>query len=65
MPQRNKNRQNVKNCITVDHKIPASECDDILDTSNYVESCYQCNHEKNDMTYEDYILLKNVTKYIN
>lgn len=52
MPVRNKNRQNVKDCITVDHKIPASECTDILETSNFVESCYKCNKEKGNMPYE-------------
>lgn len=56
--ERNK-RTNRKDCITVDHKIPASQCNDILDTKNFLESCYKCNHEKGDMSYEEFVLVKN------
>ncbi len=52
MPERNKNRQSIKNCITVDHKIPAYKCGDILDTSNFVECCYKCNQDKGEIPYE-------------
>lgn len=51
MPKRNKNRQSVKDCITVDHVVPVSQCDDKLDTSNFVECCFKCNIEKSDMPY--------------
>jgi len=51
MPKRNKTKQYIKNCITVDHVIPASQCDDILDTRNYVECCYRCNNDKGNLPY--------------
>lgn len=51
---RNKNRQSIKNRITVDHKIPASECTDILDTSNFLECCYECNRDKGNIPYHEF-----------
>lgn len=54
MPVRNNNRQNVKDCISVDHKIPASECVDILDTSNFLESCSKCNRDKGAIPYHEF-----------
>jgi len=51
LPKRNKNRQNIKDCITIDHMIPASKVDNILDNSNFVECCFKCNSEKGDTPY--------------
>jgi len=55
MPERNKNHQNLHKCITVDHKVPKSEGIDILDTDNFLESCYDCNTKKKSTPYEIFI----------
>jgi len=56
-------RKNRKDCITVDHMHPASKCNDVLDTKNFAECCYKCNSEKGDMSYDEFVLIKNsVTK---
>ncbi len=51
--------KNTKLWITVDHMTPASKCNDILDTSNFAESCYKCNNKKRDMTYNNFLIKKN------
>ena len=58
MPERNKKRQDTKNCITVDHIVPVSECENKLNTLNFVECCYKCNQEKGTKTYEEFKTLK-------
>lgn len=52
MPLRNKRTQNMKDKVTIDHKVPACRCDDVLDTSNFLVSCYKCNIDKSDTSYE-------------
>ena len=54
MSQRNKKRQSVKDCITIDHMNPASQIEDTLDTKNFVECCFKCNIEKSDMPYHEF-----------
>ena len=55
MPKRNKNRQSIKGCVTLDHKKAASKCDDITDSTNFLECCSKCNKDKKDMSYEKFI----------
>jgi 5-methylcytosine-specific restriction endonuclease McrA len=55
MPERNKKCQNLHKCVTVDHKIPKSEGIDILDTSNFLVACYDCNTKKKSASYESFI----------
>lgn len=55
MPIRNKNHQNLHECVTVDHKIPKSDGIDILDTNNFLVSCYDCNSKKKSTSYENFI----------
>jgi 5-methylcytosine-specific restriction endonuclease McrA len=59
MPERNKKTQNLHPCVTVDHKIPRSEGIDILDTSNYLVSCYDCNCKKKSIPYD--LFMKGMT----
>lgn len=47
--------KDAKKCITVDHKDPQSKINDITDTSNFLESCWNCNHKKRDTPYEIFI----------
>ena len=57
--ERNKKFQiNFKKYITIDHVIPKESCDDITDTSNMVECCYNCNQEKDATPYEIFIKQK-------
>lgn len=53
-PLRSKKRQSLKDCVTIDHKIPASECEDKLDTKNFLPCCYKCNQRKGFMSYEEF-----------
>jgi len=56
---RNKQYQNNRNdLITVDHKIPKEECEDITDSNNFVECCYKCNIKKDNMPYDEFIKIK-------
>lgn len=55
MPERNKQHQDVHKCVTVDHKIPKSNGIDILDTLNFLVSCYDCNTKKKSTPYELFI----------
>jgi len=55
LPKRNKNRQSVKDCVTIDHKIAASKTEDPTDSSNFLECCFKCNRDKKDMSYEKFI----------
>ncbi len=52
MPERNKRHQNLHKCVTIDHKVPRSEGIDILDTNNFLVSCYDCNTRKKSTPYE-------------
>jgi hypothetical protein len=53
MQERNSKSLN-KNAITVDHKLALANGGDLLDTKNMVESCYKCNHEKEDKSYDEF-----------
>jgi hypothetical protein len=55
LPKRNRNRQSIKGCVTIDHKVAASKVDDITDSSNFLECCHECNRDKGSMSYEKFI----------
>lgn len=55
MSKRNKRAQNLKNCVTVDHKIPACKCEDKTDSKNFLVCCHKCNVDKHSMDYEIFI----------
>ena len=54
LPKRNTNKQNLKKIVTIDHVDPASKCDDVLDSKNFVCACHRCNQDKGDMSYEEF-----------
>lgn len=45
MPVRGLNKQNVKNCVSVDHKIPISAGGALTDSKNMIVSCFDCNND--------------------
>lgn len=55
MPERNKRKQNLHYCVTVDHKVPRSEGINILDTRNFLVSCYDCNSKKKSTPYKTFM----------
>jgi hypothetical protein len=56
---RNKIYQDNRNdLITVDHKIPKEECEDITDSENFIECCNKCNIKKGNTPYEIFIKSK-------
>ncbi|MGX8701387.1 HNH endonuclease [Caproiciproducens sp.] len=52
-----------KNEITIDHLVPLSRGGASVE-SNLVICCPECNHEKNDMTEQEYIAFKNKSAII-
>ena len=54
MAKRKERGRNTK-CITVDHKTPVCQHEDVSDSTNFVCSCYKCNQNKGSMPYENYI----------
>lgn len=58
MAKRNNQYQKTTDCITIDHKIPKSQCEDATDTKNFLECCDKCNQEKSDMSYDKFIKIK-------
>jgi hypothetical protein len=53
--ERNKIAQkNNHELITVDHKNPKEECEDITDSKNFIECCYKCNKNKGNKSYEEF-----------
>ena len=61
MPKRGQHWQNWKKVITIDHKKPACECENKLDSKNFLPACSQCNKDKGSMSYEKFTS-KNFTK---
>lgn len=61
MPVRGQQWQKYKKIITIDHKNPACKCVDKTDSSNFLPCCYQCNRDKGDKPYEEFVS-KNFTK---
>lgn len=51
---RNRRRQSIKDCVTIDHKIPASKYEDKSDNKNFLTCCYKCNQDKGDMSYDEF-----------
>ena len=58
MAKKNIQNHNISDCITVDHKIPKCKCNDITDTSNFLECCSKCNNEKGDKDYNTFLNIK-------
>jgi 5-methylcytosine-specific restriction endonuclease McrA len=48
-------QKNNNELITVDHKIPKDECDDITDSKNFIECCYKCNVKKGTTPYDEFV----------
>lgn len=48
-------RNQHKQYVTVDHKIPACKCLDKTDSSNFVVACHKCNSDKGTTPYEKFI----------
>lgn len=48
-------QKNSDELITVDHKIPKEECEDITDSKNFIECCYKCNVKKGNKPYDEFI----------
>ena len=55
LPKRGTDRQqNWEKIITIDHKVPACDCENKTDSKNFLPACHQCNKDKGSMPYEKF-----------
>jgi hypothetical protein len=52
LPKRGVRVQNLKKCVTIDHKIPVCRCSDKTDSKNFLVSCHKCNIDKGSTEYK-------------
>jgi hypothetical protein len=65
-PLRNRTKQSLLGCVTVDHKKSAKEYEDRQDTRNFLCACHKCNTDKADINYETFMkIIENNVKNIS